>query len=410
MPESARRSTPRPWPRRVGRLVLIVLLVGVLPYLAYDHASFSPVADYPLVFVLGIWGVLLVLRGIVRARRGRGGALAFNLGFLCLALAAAEAWVGLSSGIPKHMVRTPTRAAYVEDHPDLGYVPLPDRASRFTAVSEGDEIYDVTYTIGANGLRVAPPLSTPHPEGSVLCFGCSFTFGSGLDDDQTIPWQLEQDLGGNLRVYNFGFSGYGPHQMLANIESGRVEAIVEFPPRHVLYLAIPDHARRVAGAAVHDRRGPRYVLEADGSVRREGTFHDVREKVWRKRLFQFLNHSHLGQAITRRLGRSEGSVELMAAVVAAARDATAARWPEAAFEVLLWDDHPGPSEAVERALIERGIPVTRVSALLPGFAEAPQRFRLHRVDEHPSAAAAAAIAAALSTRMTTSSTRGDEDE
>ncbi len=394
MPNSPDSTAPAPKraSRHVVRLFIFVLFVGLLPYLAFDVVDVSPVADYPLVFVLSIWAACLLAAGIVRARRGQGGALAFNLGVLCLALAAVELWIGQSSGLAKHMVRSPAREEYVAHHDDLGYAPLPDRASRFTAVSEGEEVYDVTYTIGADGLRARPPLRDPPPEGSVLCFGCSFTFGSGLEDDESIPWRLEEALDGRLCCYNFGFSGYGPHQMLANIESGRAEAKAEYPVRDVIYLAIPDHARRVTGAAVHDRRGPRYVLSDDGRVRREGTFNDVQTSVMRKRLFQFLNHSHLGQAITRRASRSEGSVALMVAVVKAAKDEAAARWPDSRFHVLLWDDRASTSTILADALAARGMQVTLVSAILPDFKQNAQQYRLHRADEHPNARAAEAIA------------------
>jgi hypothetical protein len=73
-------------------------------------------------------------------------------------------------------------------------------------------IYDVTYTIDADGLRIAAGLDeNPHDNRCMLFFGCSFTFGEGVDDHEAMPY-VAGTLA-NLRAYNFGFPGYGPHQM-----------------------------------------------------------------------------------------------------------------------------------------------------------------------------------------------------
>lgn len=44
--------------------------------------------------------------------------------------------------------------------------------------------------------------------------GGSFVFGIGLEDEQTLPWLLNKSQL-KYRVYNLGFSGYGPNDLLA---------------------------------------------------------------------------------------------------------------------------------------------------------------------------------------------------
>src|SRR5215813_5227489 len=48
------------------------------------------------------------------------------------------------------------RVAYVQPDADLGYAPLPDRTVRARRVLDGHVVYDVLYTIDADGLRITP--------------------------------------------------------------------------------------------------------------------------------------------------------------------------------------------------------------------------------------------------------------
>ena len=60
----------------------------------------------------------------------------------------------------------------------------------------------------------------------VIFTGCSFVFGEGVNDNQTLPY-LYGKQNPAVRCYNYGFPGYGTQQMLAvlqqrgNFTSGR---------------------------------------------------------------------------------------------------------------------------------------------------------------------------------------------
>lgn len=74
--------------------------------------------------------------------------------------------------------------------------------------------------------------------GCVLFFDDSLTFGEGVNDNQTMPYRVGMRSAGALRVYNFAFHGYGPHQMLAQIELGVVRDTIDCLPDHAIYQAI----------------------------------------------------------------------------------------------------------------------------------------------------------------------------
>jgi len=74
-------------------------------------------------------------------------------------------------------------------------------------------LYDVTYTIGDDGLRITPKYELNELDQCIVIFGGSFTLGEGLNDEESMPYLI-----GNFskfNTYNLGFYGYGPHQMLS---------------------------------------------------------------------------------------------------------------------------------------------------------------------------------------------------
>ena len=79
----------------------------------------------------------------------------------------------------------------------------------------GETLYAVVYSVDKRGLRVEPPLAPGHGDRCVLFFGCSYTFGEGVNDAETLPYRTGVLAEGRLRMINFGLHGYGPHQMLA---------------------------------------------------------------------------------------------------------------------------------------------------------------------------------------------------
>lgn len=71
--------------------------------------------------------------------------------------------------------------------------------------------YSFIVTHMPNTLRITHPISNYNDDShkqEIWIFGCSFTHGWSLDDDQTYPWLLQERLQEH-EVVNFGVSGYG---------------------------------------------------------------------------------------------------------------------------------------------------------------------------------------------------------
>ncbi len=361
-------------------------------------------APVPFFWVLLLWDAIL-FAAIFRVERAWPRAILFNLGFVAILLAAAEAYFHLNE-FPPQVV---TNGFSVPDDV-LGWAPtkgMQAHAVEFMPSFHGPErtIYDVKYTIDSNGLRVAPPWRKDALAGSVLFFGDSFTFGYGLNDNETLPYQVGVQSAGRYRTFNFAFNGYSPAQMLALIEHGMVRRVVDdTSPSHAYYTAIPDHVWRVAGLTALTHQ-PRYVLDADGTVQAAGFFRDPKPLALRLGLGRRVADQLEKSAILRRLEHpglflsfdvvepmiTEDDMRLYLAVVSRSRELLSAQYPGIEFRIILW---PGRNTA-ERSTNEilrdgfrrMGIAVDLVEDILPGYTTDDAPFVLSSLDPHPNALA-----------------------
>jgi hypothetical protein len=369
--------------RWIRRAVLLVLLFVGLPWLA------TKALPVPWAWVFGIWA-LAALRLAFGKHRGRHPALWFNVMVLCVALASVELYFWVTA--PKYVrIAESYQAGYSRPDARLGYRPVAGVSRGARGIFHDELVYDVTYTIDAKGLRKTPEPQDPTAP-SLLFFGGSFMFGEGLDDAQTIPAVVSELTDGRYATLNLAFHGYGAHQVLAALQHGVAEEAFTSPPKHVVYLALPAHGWRAAGRSPWDTRGPRYVLQSDGSVRHVGSFDRGAWRTVGQRLEDFLNHSFVWKWLLLKLPPRRDHARLLAALVGTARAEVAQRWPGCRMHVLLWERPPRQAAVALEALRERSVKVHVMADVLPGFAEDPRPFQLHPRDGHPSAEADRRIA------------------
>lgn len=141
----------------------------------------------------------------------------------------------------------------------------PDNASGAAAHRElrySREIFDAMYTLNEKNRRITPRPSA-RPDADLLLFGCSLTFGFGLNDEETWAWLLAKDLGPSWRVENYAFNAFGAQQMLLYLERKMIDPPTA-PIRQAIFLAIHDHIRRNSGLFNHESIS--YVLTDNGDV------------------------------------------------------------------------------------------------------------------------------------------------
>ncbi len=86
-----------------------------------------------------------------------------------------------------------------------------------TVLPETTDDYSVTYRSNSLGFRSTREFEV-RPAGDLIAFlGDSYTFGSGVADDETFAALLEAELEGTI-IYNFGIGAFGIDQMLLTLE------------------------------------------------------------------------------------------------------------------------------------------------------------------------------------------------
>ena len=228
-------------------LVFSVLAAGGL-VVAYEQRSFGGM-------LLGLSPILIAASVLFKRLRS---VLTVTIS-LVVAVALAEFVLGLGQ---QELVQLQLDADYWSRN-DLGTVPSPGRHKARKETAAGEVVYDVVYTIGDDSFRVTPGANSSRPL-RVNFLGCSVTFGDGLNDDQTLPAYVNQKLS-NVQVKNFGIHGFGMHQVLAILESKRdTSGQVNF------LLTAPWHAERSACIPSFALGSPKFRLQTDGSVERDG--------------------------------------------------------------------------------------------------------------------------------------------
>jgi hypothetical protein len=214
---------------------------------------------YLWVFLAGATA-LFVTAAMDRRRRP----LWFNVACLGVGLAIFEyyLWSFGPIGFEARRVEAGNYDEFLVDHRQLGWAIQPDSLVTQKLSFEGELLYDAAYTIGPDGLRISSP-STNDDKPSTACalfFVGSFTFGQGLADHQALPFRVHEKSAQRYRTYNFGFPGYGAHQMLSALQHGLVRDAVQCDPTrvsHVFYQGITDHISRSAGPLWWWERGPK---------------------------------------------------------------------------------------------------------------------------------------------------------
>ena len=232
-----------------------------------------------------------------------------------------------------------TSGAFYQHDADLGTSLVPNSDVECRMLVDGKTVWDVRYGTDEFGRRRTTDPGGVKPSRFAIFFGCSFLFGEGSNDDQTIPSQFAA-VAQEYRAYNYGVPGYGTQHMLALLESGRIPGQVTEKAGRGFYLYLEDvHEARVVGEMnIVNSFGadfPYYQLEGTSKVVREGQFSTGRST--KNSFYQLLG----GSQAVRYLGlnfpkRTETHYQLTAAIIGNARDEFLRQFPGSEFSVVMY--------------------------------------------------------------------------
>jgi hypothetical protein len=128
-----------------------------------------------------------------------------SIALTLIVLELASRWMGI--------VPTP---AVTKPHLDSGGWAVRDPLFGWKNKLGTDKVGSSAMTFWSDHSRATGPKETPRSP-DIVFVGCSFTQGYGLNDDETMAWQV-QAAHPDLVIKNFGTGGYGAYQALLMIE------------------------------------------------------------------------------------------------------------------------------------------------------------------------------------------------
>lgn len=335
-----------------------------------------------------VMGAVFCLLGLIWVRGQVAQSVLVTLATIGLTLAGAEAywWYRFHSGPPN--LDYPEN--YLRPDPVVGYAPARNASIQVRREFHDTLMYDVRYSIDSLGLRVSPPPADPPPTECVLVFGDSYAFGEGVADTESMPYRVAVRSGGRYHVLNFGVHGYGPHQMLALLESGRVSRDLDCRPRYAIYVSILDHVARAAGRRPGGR-GPRYALDPNHVLQRMPRNigdEDTGELTLGAYLQSQFEKSSLVNLARTRVKQEDW--DLFYAIVTRAARIVRDSFPGSCFHVIAWEE--GTGTPLAEGLRRQGLRVHEVGEIIPGYRADPRSYRIP-IDGHPNARAQDLVAA-----------------
>lgn len=138
----------------------------------------------------------------------------------------------------------------------------------------GNESEPVTYRIGRRGLRGRNDPPTNKNETPIFFAGCSFTYGMGKDEGQTLPAVFEKKSQEKFAAYNLGVPGGGLQNAIRyfrELSGGDGPLNAEGKEPIFIYTFLADHVLRFARAEEWnwirvDRDEPYYTISGDGDI------------------------------------------------------------------------------------------------------------------------------------------------
>lgn len=175
----------------------------------------------------------------------------------------------------------------------IGLSPYPNISVYSIKTNNHSLIYKAKYTIDNVGRRLTPATNRYAPKKYALFFGCSFTFGEGVNDDETIPYYFSR-FAMSYKAYNYGFGGYGTQHLLAKLEDEKIRADIKENDGLLLYLFNDWHVLRVIGnaklVATHGGAYPYYTYDASENLIRKKDFN--RGRVILTKIYKLLARSN----------------------------------------------------------------------------------------------------------------------
>ena len=219
----------------------------------------------------------------------------------------------------------------------------------------------------------------------ILLFGCSFTFGTGLKNEETLGFQLSKYT--DRVVYNYGIPGSSPKEMLFLLRHKELIPI-NIKPEYVIFVYIGDHVKRLYMSGWPDSN----YLMPDFKKTKNNTLTEKKSAEFFKnlriiRIFKLYN--------SLRQQYSKESTDLLNLYFTECNNEIKKQYPNTKLVILIYNENGNENWKV---LENNGITVINLSDLINKNINSTE-FRISEKDLHPNSKAWKTIIPALSEKL-----------
>ncbi len=152
-------------------------------------------------------------------------------------------------------------------------------------------IYEQNYKIDSFSRRETHA-DTIAKDKFIAVAGCSFAFGYGVKDYETLSYFLQQQMPG-YEAYNYGVSGYGTQHLLLQTREKITSKEIKQKQGVLVYFFIDNHLNRLVGSRriikLWGENFPYFFLDNDKKPHQNGTFKTGRK--WKTLFYKVLTNS-----------------------------------------------------------------------------------------------------------------------
>jgi len=374
---------------------LVLLCLALVLTVAFGLMLYLTTNIFAPYFWIFLYAFLITL--IISRLAGKFKRFVFNFSFVFLAFSIFELYFAFKEQSQKEIWEGDYAKNYFVEDSIRGYG-VERKREKYAAIKknpDGKVLYKVEYNIDDTGLRKTPWKNSE----PIFFFGDSFTFGEGVQDSESLPYIFSEISG--YKTYNFGFHGYGPHQMLRMLEVDLPTQLVRRNPKFVIYTAITPHIDRAAGYASWDQIGPYYKL-LNGVPTYAGKINE--NKYLPTFIFKIMDRSEIYIHVILPFIEKENRTrdrERFVAIIERSKQLVNQRY-DSQFIVLLWDCRrvstldEGDSNYIKDKLVESGVRFFSLSERIPGICDSKYYIPS---EGHPNGIAYKSVAEFLSSEL-----------
>lgn len=272
-----------------------------------------------------------------------------------------------SSGTPAPQYAGPAYDSSYAFDEFLGRKPIPNMRFRWLKTLGGKPVMDIAMHADSLSRRVTPfaDSTSTNRNNYAIFFGCSFTFGDAVADNETMTYYFQKD-NPNYQAYNYGFFGYSPRHMLARLQHQDLTKQVTQKQGIGIYTYIEDHVNRAIPSAGWIGMYDGYFPDVDeSSLQTTGVYRFVHPLKYRVGMMLF--HSKVRQhfAMDFPFAYRPKDYELTANIIKKSEEEFKKQFNNAPFYVIVYPDVLHKDSPMVELLRKKGLKVLDYRKLFP---------------------------------------------